>query len=1229
MDPPASGPIGIELASGQASCTGIVAVEHDHGEHVQCNRCGHENLPGSRFCAQCGNQLETVCPVCSAAAPPDARFCSNCGSSLKSEGASPPAAGDLTRHIPPEMLSKITEARSARTMQGERRTVTMLFADIQGSTAAAEGLDPEDWGDIMNGAFEHLIAPVYRYEGTLARLLGDAVLAFFGAPIAHEDDPIRAVRTGLEIIDGMTSYNAQILERWGIPINVRVGINTGLVVVGEVGSDLRVEYTALGDAVNVAARMEQTADPGTVRVTAETWAQVADHFDGEEIGPVEVKGKSEPVTAVRVLGVCAPAEDATEAPPLVGRMAELEELARLRDRLAGGSGWIAAIMGEAGVGKSRLLDEFRHRSAEAGPLVSSAPGSGEIGWMTAYSESYDSAIPYSTITDLLGRWWNLDGSNNAYEAIEDITRNVVPDLPDAARYLGYVAAVPLPDSATEFLERLEPPTLHGRARQAVIDYIEAEANIRPTVVALEDVHWADPMSLTLLEDLMRLAEKAPLGIVFSMRPYRDEPTWHVHEVGQRDHAHRYHLIDLATLETDDTQRLLDTLLEGVSVTDETCRRILERSDGNPLFIEQMARAIRDEGPGGEIAVPTGLSALLTARLDRLPTESKMVAQMASVIGSEFDRSTLEALVGEEADLDSRLTDLLRREVFVERADRPGGLGFHHALMHDAAYSTMLLRTRRQLHGRVADHLAAATPEAPQEIARHYVEAGDMASAFPHLVAAGEKSSRSMALSDAIRFFTTALERIPMNADPDLVVRAHDGLGVAYTLVPDLTQSEAAYQRLVDYADTTGRPSAKVTALNRLAMTTATLAGNLEGALGFLDEARAIAEDSGDERGLAEYHMNACTIAGLGGDVGTALFHDEETVKVGEALGSAGIRIEGMIRLATNAVWMMDFERAGPAVEDAVEAAREIGDELGLAILDGMVLSRLRLREGDPDGALDLLLGSVEILDRYASFYTPLVHRAIGTMLYEKGEIESAISRIAEVRRAVTEQNATFFVAVSSSALALIYSSLGVGESAAEMRDSAVAMVGAPLGNFLASTVWADLGHARLAAEDHDGAVADFANGLKESSASQYWEKHRLLTGMAMARAAQGDPVEAHRLLDEAQTFLMGNEVRGFDAQMEYARGVALLAEGKAEEALERLAAALEQARSPMHRLLAIRIRTAAARAAVAAGDLDAAASHVAEVRGEVDSIARSFIDEGLRAAMIDTWLAPLDQIVTG
>ena len=248
---------------------------------MDCPNCRYENPSGARFCMSCGSSLANLCPECKTELPGEARFCLNCGHQM-AQTVSPEIAPDtsranLERYIPPELLNKLEAARAGGNSDGERRIVTMLFCDVSGSTAAAEKLDPEEWAEIMNGAFENLIAPVYRYEGTLARLMGDAISAFFGAPIGHEDDPQRAVRSGLEIVDRIGPYQKKVKSRWGIDIEVRVGINTGLVVVGEVGSDLRVEYTALGDAINLAARMEQSAQPGTVQVSADTYRLVLSH----------------------------------------------------------------------------------------------------------------------------------------------------------------------------------------------------------------------------------------------------------------------------------------------------------------------------------------------------------------------------------------------------------------------------------------------------------------------------------------------------------------------------------------------------------------------------------------------------------------------------------------------------------------------------------------------------------------------------------------------------------------------------------------------------------------------------------------------------------------------------------------------------------------------------------------------------------------------------------------
>jgi class 3 adenylate cyclase len=271
--------------------------------------------------------------------------------------------------IPEDFATKLEGARAAQTMVGERRIVTMLFCDIKGSTVAAEQLDPEDWAEIMNGAFEYMIRPVYKYEGMVARLMGDAVLAFFGAPISHEDDPQRAIMAGLEIIEGIELYKYRMARDWGLEIDVRVGINTGLVMVGSIGSDLRMEYTAMGDAINLASRMEQSAEAGTIQVAEDTYRIAAPVFDWQELGEVEVKGKSEPIRTFRPLrrsvqpGSLRGIEGLDS--PLIGRDKELEKLKSAADQLEKGFGGIIFVEGEAGLGKSRLVEEF-HRYLHVG-----------------------------------------------------------------------------------------------------------------------------------------------------------------------------------------------------------------------------------------------------------------------------------------------------------------------------------------------------------------------------------------------------------------------------------------------------------------------------------------------------------------------------------------------------------------------------------------------------------------------------------------------------------------------------------------------------------------------------------------------------------------------------------------------------------------------------------------------------------------------------------------------
>ena len=376
-----------------------------------CPKCQAENPAEAKFCMKCGASLVLSCPECGTELPAEAQFCYKCGHQL-SEPASEAEASEtqLQQYIPKELLAKLESARSGGGMSGERRVVTLLFCDVKGSTEAAENLDPEEWAEIMNGAFEHLIAPVYRYEGTLARLMGDAILAFFGAPIAHEDDPRRAVLAGLDIVANISSYREGVKSRWGLDLDVRLGINTGLVVVGEVGSDLRVEYTALGDAVNLAARMEQTAEAGTVHITENTQKIIAPLFEFEDLGEGEVKGKSEPVRTYRVLHPRAePGQlrgiEGLDA-PMIGRDLEVKSLSDAVAGLSGGRGCIVSVTGEAGLGKSRLVSELRETLASQGDLALLEAGSvtgngqGVIGWCEGHCLSYESSTPYAPFVDL-------------------------------------------------------------------------------------------------------------------------------------------------------------------------------------------------------------------------------------------------------------------------------------------------------------------------------------------------------------------------------------------------------------------------------------------------------------------------------------------------------------------------------------------------------------------------------------------------------------------------------------------------------------------------------------------------------------------------------------------------------------------------------------------------------------------------------------------------------------
>ncbi|MBU1751317.1 MAG: AAA family ATPase, partial [Chloroflexi bacterium] len=604
---------------------------------MQCPRCGKDNPDEARFCLKCGAGLVRQCTQCGAELPadPETQFCPACGQAVRARPAAvvprlAPAglAEALQRLVPKEYAERLLAAGGPVT--GERRLVTILFSDVKGSTALAEKLDPEEVMEIMNGAFQVLIPPIYRYEGTLARLMGDAVLAFFGAPLAHEDDPERACRAALDILAGAHEYAARLERERGITgFSVRVGIHTGLVVVGEVGTDLRVEYTAMGDAVNLAARMESAAEPGTILITEDTHKLVAQLFETQTLGPLAVKGKSQAVPVYRVRA----ARPAAAKPrgivgltsPLVGRQTEFAALQEALARLQAGMGGIVTLVGEAGLGKSRLVAELR----------ASVPD-GAVQWVEGRCLSYGTSIAYLLWLDLLRGLLGVT-LDTPPAAVRDTLRGRVQTLcperlGDIFPYLARLLALPLDDQTQARVDDLDGRELRARTFQAVETLVACAAREQPLVLVGEDLHWADPSSLELLERVLALTHRAALLIVCVFRPRKEHGCWHIRDTAARTYGHRHTDLGLAPLSATESAMLVSHLLRVEDLPPQLREQILNTAEGNPFYVEEVLRTlidtgaiVHDEATGRwvatrrevDIAIPNTLQGVLMARMDRL------------------------------------------------------------------------------------------------------------------------------------------------------------------------------------------------------------------------------------------------------------------------------------------------------------------------------------------------------------------------------------------------------------------------------------------------------------------------------------------------------------------------------------------------------------------------------------------------------------------------------------
>jgi ABC-type oligopeptide transport system substrate-binding subunit/class 3 adenylate cyclase len=649
----------------------------------------------------------------------------------------------------------------------ERRIVTALFADVAGSTALSERLDPEEAKLVIGGAISRAIRAVEAYGGTVSTLMGDGLLALFGAPVAHEDDPERAVRAGLDIVAAAREYADEVRRGWGVEgFAMRVGIHTGEVVAGRVGAGERVEYGVVGDTVNTAARLEAAAAVDRILVSDVTQRQVANRFDWGPSRSLQLKGKADVIVVFPVTGVREPAQrgEAEPVSPMVGREAEMQVALELVERLAAGRGAVLFIIGDPGIGKSRLASELRQRSLAVGSHA----------WMEGRCVSYGESLPYWPYRDLLRNWLEVSPTEPELRLRVRLWRKTEEAFPgrgaDIYPYLATVLGLNLEPEVAALLKPLSPESLQFRTFEVFTELLEQIAANGPIVVSLDDLHWADPTSLALTERILSLAEGAPIMLVISQRPEPDHASWLLKEKAAREYRHLFRELTLQPLERQSESELLTSLAGNRRLPAAVSDGLLRYAEGNPFYLEQLMRSLIDSGAlvpenshwelraGETLEIPQTLEGVIIARIDRLEGEWREVLTSSSVLGRTFGLELIEAVAGlGTSAVRQSVHHLLRLDLLREEsAGAKPVYRFKHALIQESAYHTLVGPKRATLHRRAAEwyetYYADRLDRVYGLIAHHWIQSDDREKAARYLKLAGDQALAEWALDEAVGHF---------------------------------------------------------------------------------------------------------------------------------------------------------------------------------------------------------------------------------------------------------------------------------------------------------------------------------------------------------------------------------------------------------------------------------------------------------------------------------------------
>jgi class 3 adenylate cyclase/tetratricopeptide (TPR) repeat protein len=976
---------------------------------MQCPQCQAENPPQAKFCMECAAPFVLKCNACGAELPAKAKFCFECAHPVEQPAPvalAPPAPASYT---PQYLAERIISSRGA--LEGERKQVTVLFADLKGSMELLADRDPEAARAILDPVLERMMEAVHRYEGTVNQVLGDGIMALFGAPLAHEDHAVRACYAALRMQEAVKQYAVEIRPTVGLPIQTRVGLNSGEVVVRSIGSDLRMDYTAVGQTTHLAARMEQVAPPGAVLLAPDTLRLVEGYVQVKGLGPTAVKGLPEPVEVYELLGAGAARSRLQAAAgrgftTFVGRDTELETLRQTLDRAGSGHGQVVALVGEPGVGKSRLVWEFTHSHRAQGWLV-----------LAGGSVSYGKATSYLPVIDLLRRYCGIEARDDARRMREKVAGKVLmldealrPTLPPLLALLD----VPVDDPAWQ---ALDPPQRRSRTLEALKRLFLRESQEQPLLLVCEDLHWIDAETQAALDRLVESLAGARLLLLVNYRP-EYEHAWH--------RKTYYRELRLDPLPPASADALLRALLGDAPGLAALKRVLIERTEGNPFFLEESVHDLVEIGvlvgergtyrqaqPLEGTQVPATVQALLAARIDRLAPEDKRLLQAAAVIGKDVPSLLLQAIaeLPEEA-LRESLARLQTAEFLYETSLFPElEYTFKHALTHEVAYQSLLGERRRALHARIVDAIEALYPgqqaEQLDRLAYHAARGEAWEKAVVYLRQAGERDANRSALHESIAYFEQALaavEHLPESRatlEHAIGIRLHLGpaqMAIKGSQHPATVQT---YQEAHELAEQTGETALRFPALWGL-WHTVNASGEFRRARELTEQLLALARDEADASLLLEAHHSSWFTRLLLGELDAALAHTEAGIALYDPVQHHrhallyGGHDPGACALGTAAriEWLRGYpERALLRAREAVNLAQQLAHPYSLAFVLGNT-SPVYFWRGDRE-PLQQVVNMLQPLaaEQGFPFYVARAATLASWLVVEQGRSEEGLAQI--------------------------------------------------------------------------------------------------------------------------------------------------------------------------------------------------------------------------------------------